>query len=185
MLILCRYKIYQLWEKTSVQLRCHAVSFHKTLRFTHTDSNTHLHTHRDTHRRAALLSASLQLTASLGVVFLSSHLAEMTQDAISLNLLNIFLLFPLQPTQPSSTRSSPGQELHVSGAHPARSPPLHVCPPPVVRARSIRQPVRFGRRAAPQRSPRSSVWSSAVFSPLALQQEKPFMATHNVRRGPI
>lgn len=120
--------------------------------FIHTHTDTHTHTPT---RTGLLHSAALQLTASLGVVFLSSWLAEIKQVAMSLCLLRVYL---------SHRRWS----LSLSGAElqsPAPSPHFPFVSPPtratnhqhlVVRALSVRD----CRRAAP-----SSVWSSPL-SPL-------------------
>lgn len=120
-----------------------AVSFHNTVLYTHT--LTHTHTHTPT-RTGLLHSAALQLTASLGVVFLSSWLAEIKQVAMSLSLLRVYL-------------SHRWWSLTLFGAElqwPAPNPHFPFVSPPtratnhqhlVVRALSTRQPVRDCRRA--------------------------------------
>ncbi len=133
-------------------MRCHSTTLHvlHTHRLKHT--LTYTPTHTQTHT-GLLLSTALQLTASLGVVFLSSWLAEIKQDAISLNLLHIFLSLP--PAKGASTcpgQSSRRRPWNVQPAPSACFPPP--APSPVVRTVSNRQPARFGRRAAP--------WSPAV-----------------------
>lgn len=87
----------QLRESVKLMMPCGVIPQH-CMFYTHPQTHTNIHTDTNTqtlhtHTRL-LLSTALQLTASLGVVFLSSWLAEIKQDAISLNLLHIFISLP-------------------------------------------------------------------------------------------
>lgn len=179
--------------------RCHAVSFHNTACFTytpaqthsntHTHAATHTHTHTPAHSQThsgLLLFTALQLTASLGVVVLSSWLARIKQDAIFAQPPPCLpFAFPLRPRKP---QRSPGKAPPTPAVIRPTGALLHGFPPSSSTPgspRGLGPTVGALWPACSPVEPRLAVWSSAVFFPRALQQEKPFMATHNVKRGPI
>lgn len=131
--------------------------------FIHTHTDTHTHTHTPT-RTGLLHSAALQLTASLGVVFLSSWLAEIKQVAMSLSLLRVYLSHRWWSLSLSGAElQSPAPSPHfpfVSPPDPSHQPPTPGSPCAFDPAAGARLSACRFRRAAP-----SSVWSSPL-SPL-------------------
>lgn len=134
-------------------MRCHSTTLHvlHTHRLQHTPTHTHRHTHTHTQGFSSPPHSNLLPVWELS----SSRLDWHKLNTISLNLLQYLPL--ASPGEEAST--CPGQSprrrpRNVQAASSACSPPPTPPNSPVVRAVSIRQPARFGRRAAP--------WSPAV-----------------------
>lgn len=129
------------------------VSFHNTACFTYTPTPTHTNTYTPTHSHTHTQGFSSPPHSNLLPVWelSSSRLDWHKLNTISLNLLQYL---PLASQLVRDRAPDAGRE--TSKRHPPHVPPPPPTPPnsPVVRAVSIRQPARFGRRAAP--------WSPAV-----------------------